>query len=152
MEGWNLINFSLSWNCELNSIWRKASIQVGSIWKKGGFLKRQVTKGFYAFSTVIENRPESLDASGIRDNCQAITGQMTNHSHLRKKLKLRPESVRKDLWTKKWSVLMRFLEVLILTFWKLLKFFRESKMPAKRIAPNYFPIYTSKSLSNIDSV
>ena len=63
--------------------------------KKGGFLKRQVTKGFYAFSTVIEGRPESLDASGIRDNCQAITGQMTNHSHLRKKLKLRPERLKK---------------------------------------------------------
>ena len=87
LEGWNLINFSLSWNCEFNPIRRKASIQVSSI-KKGVFLKRQITEGF-----------SSSDSNSRPSGClsQTTTERIDHHSHPR----MGRNCGRKDLWTEK---------------------------------------------------
>ena len=136
LEGWNLINFSLSWNCEFNPIRRKASIQVSSI-KKGVFLKRQITEGF-----------SSSDSNSRPSGClsQTTTERIDHHSHLR----MGRNCSRKDLWTEKWSVLMWILEVLISPIWKLFKLLHSGNQKCLRkelhqiifqfIFQNHFPI------------
>ena len=136
LEGWNLINFSLSWNCEFNPIRRKASIQVSSI-KKGVFLKRQITEGF-----------SSSDSNSRPSGClsQTTTERIDHHSNLR----MGRNRGRKDLWTEKWSVLMWILEVLISPIWKLFKLLHSGNQKCLRkelhqiifqfIFQNHFPI------------